>query len=104
MNDYVVSPQARQDIIGITDYIAADSLGAAFRLRDRLFAAFDRLARRPNMGHVRDDLVAREFGVRFWPVGAYLVIYRSSEGTVQIVRVLSGFRDIGAVLGGSEAI
>jgi toxin ParE1/3/4 len=73
---YLISPQARQDLFEISDYIADDNLDAALRLRDRLFAAFGRLATRPGLGHVRGDLVPAEFGVRFWPVGSYLVIYR----------------------------
>ena len=99
MIGYVVSPLARQDILEITDYIAADNLDAAVRLRDRLFAAFAGLAKRPGLGHARDDLVSREAGVRFRPVGAYLVIYRPTGRTVQIVRVLSGYRDIATILG-----
>jgi plasmid stabilization system protein ParE len=95
---YLVSPQARQDLFEITDYIANDNLDAALRLRDRLFAAFDRLAKRPGLGHVRTDLVPAEFGVRFWSVGTYLIIYRPAEPVIQIVRVLSGYRDIATVL------
>ncbi len=99
MTGYVVSPRAKQDILDITDYIAADNFNAALRLRDRLFTAFDRLAERPALGHVRDDLISRTSGVRFWPVGTYLVIYRPAEWTIQIVRVLSGYRDVRAILG-----
>ena len=36
--------------------------------------------------------------MRFWPVDSYLVIYRQTSGEVQIVRVLSGYRDIAAIL------
>lgn len=43
MTGYILSPLARQDIIEIIDYIAADNLAAALRLRDRLFIAFDLL-------------------------------------------------------------
>ncbi|MBW4090781.1 MAG: type II toxin-antitoxin system RelE/ParE family toxin [Proteobacteria bacterium] len=99
MTGYRLSPEARRDILDITDYVAADNVDAALRLRDRLFAAFDRLARRPGLGHVRDDLIARTAGVRFWPVGVYLVIYRPLEATIGIVRVLSGYRDLAAILG-----
>lgn len=102
MTGYVVSPLARQDIIEITDYVAADNLSAALRLRDRLFAAFDLVGKRPSLGHVRDDLISREAGVRFWPVGTYLVVYRPTSETVQIVRVLSGYRDIATILGQSS--
>jgi plasmid stabilization system protein ParE len=95
---YVVSPQARQDLIDITDYIAADSLSAALKLRDRLFEAFGQLAEQPGIGHVRDDLIARKAGVKFWPVGSYLVVYRAKQPTIQVVRVLSGYWDISAIL------
>lgn len=78
--------------------MAVDNLSAAYRLRDRMFAAFDRLADQPGLGHVRDHLIGRAVGVRFWPVGSYLVIYWQTSGEVQIVRVLSGYRDIAAIL------
>jgi hypothetical protein len=32
-----------------------------------------------------------------WPVHSYLVIYRPEIQPLQIVRVLSGYRDIGAL-------
>jgi len=95
---YVVSPQARQDLIEIAEYVADVDLDAAFRLRDRLFAAFALLAARPGLGHVRDDLAPSRLRVRFWPVGRYLVIYRQAGAAIQIVRVLSAYRDIAALL------
>lgn len=98
MTSYGLSPDARQDLIDIVEYIADDNLSAAYRLRDRLFAAFDLLAERPGLGHVRDDLIPRESRVRFWAVGTYLVIYRPIGDAIQIVRVLSGYRDIAAIL------
>lgn len=102
MTGYILSPLARQDIIEIIDYIAADNLAAALRLRDRLFIAFDLLDKQPGLGHVRDDLISRKSGVRFWPVGTYLVVYRPISDTVQIVRVLSGYRDLANILGPSS--
>jgi plasmid stabilization system protein ParE len=95
---YVVSPQARQDLFDILDYVADRDTAAATRLRERLFASFDRLARRPQLGHARTDLAPAEFCVRFWPVGRYLVIYRPASMQIQIVRVLSAYRDVAAIL------
>jgi hypothetical protein len=43
VNGYVMSPQARQNILDIMSSMAADDLEAAHRLRDRLFEAFNRL-------------------------------------------------------------
>jgi plasmid stabilization system protein ParE len=75
MAAYVLSPDALEDLQAIWDYIAMDNITAADKLEDEFFAAFERLARRPRMGHTRSDLTQRD--VRFWPVGSYLIVYRS---------------------------
>jgi len=55
----------------------------------------DKLAENPMMGHVR-DLTNKP--VRFWPFKwHYLVIYKDCD-PIEIVRVLSGYRDIASVL------
>ena len=72
--------------------IAKDSLDAADNWIARLFDAFDALAHMPLMGHTRKDLT--NLPVRFWPVGAYLIIYRVQSGHVEIVAVTQGSRDI----------
>ena len=48
------------------------------------------------MGHKREDLT--RYPVLFWPVGAYLVIYRPERGPIEIVAVTQGSRDIPAFL------
>ena len=98
MSLYWLSRAAGQDLLEIIDYIAGSNLDAAFRMRDRLEVAFARLAARPGLGHIRNDLVAPGMEVRFWPVGRYLVIYRSAQDGIVIVRVLSGYRDVAAIL------
>lgn len=98
MSRYVVAAQARRDILDIIAFIAADNPVAASRLRERLAVAFGQLADQPLLGHVRDDLVSRSLGVRFWPVGTYLVVYRVRSPSIEVARVLSGRRDISAVL------
>ena len=97
MTDYTVSPAALRDILKIVAYIEKRNSSAAYRLRDRFFETFGKLAKRPRIGHTRDDLVAREVGVLFWPVGTYLIIYRVAGQGIEIVRVLSGYRDIAAI-------
>jgi plasmid stabilization system protein ParE len=99
VNAGVFSPAASKDLLEIVDYIAERNPDAAERLRDRFLAAVEMLARRPGLGHSRHDFVARVLNVRFWPVGRYLIIYRSAVSGIQVVRVLSGYRNIAAVLG-----
>ena len=93
---YVLSPEALEDLQNIWDFVASDSVNAASKLQDRLFDAFESLARFPGQGHTRTDLTSRS--VRFWPVGAYLVAYRLHRDMLQIVAVLHGARDVAVVL------
>jgi hypothetical protein len=48
------------------------------------------------MSHKREDLTT--YPVLFWPVGAYLIIYRITSGPLEIVAVTQGARDIPAFL------
>lgn len=82
----------------IWDYIAADSADAADKWIAKLFDAFETIARMPGIGHKREDLT--QYAVLFWPVGAYLIIYRVEQQSrrVEIVAVTQGSRDIPAFL------
>jgi plasmid stabilization system protein ParE len=50
----------------------------------------------PGMGHRRNELASKELFV--WPVGQYLIIYRPDTDPLEIVRVVSGYRDLAALL------
>ncbi len=96
MPAYVLSPDALQDLQDIWDYVALDNINAADRLEDEFFDAFEKLARRPRMGHTRRDLTERD--VRFWPTSSYLIVYREHLKALQILAVLHGARDIPEVM------
>ena len=98
MSDFVLAPAARDDLVEIWDYyaITIDNVDVGDRIRDELFAAFGKLAKTPDMGHYRNDLVAEP--LRFWRVREYLVIYRGEKQPLEIVRVLHGKRDVKALL------
>jgi plasmid stabilization system protein ParE len=96
MAKYVLSEDADRDLDGIWDYIAEDNIDAADQWIGRLFEAFDAIGNTPGMGHKREDLTA--YPVLFWPVGAYLVIYRATSRLIEIVAVTQGARDIPAFL------
>ena len=89
---YVLSPAAEQDIEELITYIATENTQAAYDFVDALYDSFEKLAEHPFMGHVREDLTPHP--VRFWTFKwHYLVIYNPIQ-PLEIVRVLSGFRDI----------
>jgi plasmid stabilization system protein ParE len=56
MTSYILAPEAVQDLKDIWDYIAAENVSVADRMIDTLFAAFERLAAMPGLGHTREDL------------------------------------------------
>ena len=96
MTSYILGPEALQDLHDLWDYIAGENLDAADRVIDTLFAAFERLAVMPGLGHTREDLTDQP--LRFWTVGAYLVIYRAERTPLEIVAVTRGGRDIPRLL------
>ena len=87
-------PEARADLHQIWDYIAEDDVEAATRLVDLVEEKCTLLARSPDIGRVRDELAP---GLRSFPVGRYAIFYRRAKGGIEIVRVLSGWRDIPAL-------
>ena len=92
MSGYVLSADADVDLDQIWEYIAAENIEAADRWIGKLFDAFEALEQTPGMGHKREDLTV--YAVLFWPVGAYLIIYRAHRRPIEIVAVTQGSRDI----------
>ncbi|OFV88814.1 MAG: hypothetical protein A3J75_06715 [Acidobacteria bacterium RBG_16_68_9] len=87
-------PEARADLHQIWDYIAEDDVEAATRLVDLVEERCTLLVRSPDIGRVRDELAP---GLRSFPVGKYVIFYRRAKGGIEIVRVLSAWRDIPAL-------
>lgn len=75
MSGYVFGAEVERDLDEIWEYIASDDLDAADRWIGKLYDAFEALGQTPGMGHRREDLTP--YPLLFWPVGAYLVIYRA---------------------------
>jgi plasmid stabilization system protein ParE len=61
---FVLTPEARADLIEIWNYIAEDSIDNADKALARLYDAFTRLGRTPGLGHHREDLADSRH--RFW--------------------------------------
>ncbi len=93
----VLSVVAEQDIDEIITYLAQENSVVAQTFLDALFDAMDNLAEYPELGHLREDLTDRP--VKFWPFKwHYLIVYKPTY-PIEIVRVLSGFRDIVSLIG-----
>lgn len=95
MPRWIISPSAAADIEEIADYIADDDPTAAVHVVEDLLAAIELLASRPGIGHRRDDLTDQS--LLTWPVHKLVVIYRSAETHIEIVAIVSGYRDMTAL-------
>jgi antitoxin ParD1/3/4/toxin ParE1/3/4 len=97
MSEFILSPAARLDLIEIWDFIAQDNIDAADRVRDEMLEAMAMLAAEPGLGHYRKDLADEP--LRFWRVYSYLIIYRPESRPLEIVRVLTAYRNVKELLG-----
>ena len=87
-----ILPAAQADLIDIGDYIALDNperaLSFIAEIEELIFA---QIAIRPNSFPLRADLAA---DLRVARHRRYLVFFTYESGSIQIVRVLHGARDI----------
>ena len=81
MNNGAGVVQARRALV----WVPAD------RMLDRLQAAMATLSENPKIGPARPDLAA---GLRYFPVGRYVLLYREIPGGVEIVRCVHGARNL----------
>lgn len=83
------SEALRQDLIDIWLYVARDHVGAADALLDSFEDTIDLLGTTPHIGKPEHDLLP---DLRSMSVGNYLLYYRVTGGTVELLRVIHGAR------------
>jgi plasmid stabilization system protein ParE len=101
MSGFVLHPQAYRDLEEIWEYIAADNLDAADRIREEIYEAIQSLAPFPYVGHSRPDLTTRP--LRFQSMRDYVIAYSPDEKPIAVIAVLHGRRNprvIAAILRG----
>ena len=77
MSEFVLHPAACKDLEEIWEYIAADSLDAADRIREEIYESIQSLVPFPHVGHSRPDLTIRP--LRFQVVRDYVIAYAPDE-------------------------
>ncbi len=98
MTSFLLTEAADADLDEIWAYVAnSTSPEAADRLEDALYEAFRRLARTPQIGHVRADLAPER--VAFYTVHNIMIAFLPATRPLQVVRVLHAARDIRPLLG-----
>ncbi len=93
MKPYHFTPQARSDLLEITDYLL-DNSGAdrAESIVGVIREAIEKVAETPGIGHKREDLTDED--VRFWTVCKYYVVYRPDTNPLEVIAIISGWRDV----------
>src|SRR6202789_936217 len=93
-----VAPEAEAELYNIWYYVAKESgsVEIADRLIDSITERFYLLPCHPHVGRHRDEGLRP--GLRSFPVGEYVILYRVEELDVLILHVFRGSRDIEALL------
>ncbi len=91
MNRLVLTPKAIADLDDIGGYIEVRSPAGARRTIERLAAVSRLLRDNPNIGVRRDDVAE---GLRSFPTGQYLILYRALGDGVEVVRYVHGARNL----------
>jgi toxin ParE1/3/4 len=82
----LVSPQAQQDIAGILRYTGKTwGRNQLLIYRGKLDEAVKTIGHNPNLGHARPELPETH---RLYFVGSHVVVYRTQDHTISVVRVL----------------
>jgi toxin ParE1/3/4 len=84
--------RANRDLHDIWAFVARDNPRAADDLIRRLNGSLTALSSNPHMGRPRTDLLE---GLKSFPNGRYVIFFRHDTKTLTLVRVLSGYRELG---------
>jgi len=91
MADVICTPAAARDLVAITDWIAENNLEAALKFYDEVDRILILTSKYPHMGQAVEHL---QPGLRRHVLGNYLLFYRFTNDTIELIRVLHGSRDI----------
>jgi len=100
MSRYLITLPAKQDLREINNYLTRFSPVAVRQINEKIKQQFKRLADFPNMGQSCNQLSE---GLRRFPIEDYLIFYRPISNGVEIVRVVSGYRNIEAIFADQES-
>lgn len=99
MARYLINVLASQDLNEIAEYFQVHNVRAG----DKLFQTFDKKCKQlvsfPNSGKSYEDIYPNLKGI---PLDGYIIFYRIIEDGIEILRVISGRRDLPSIFQGLE--
>ena len=94
MTQYIIAPDAARDLEELSTYYAVHNIEAGEKLLDEFEAKCKYLVSFPNIGKSYRSIRADLRGISF---SGYIIFYRISESIIEILRVVSGSRDLEAL-------
>ena len=91
----VRSARAKEDLIELWSYIAADNPTAADHVLDTINENLRMLAGNPRLGPARPDIAE---GLRLFPIRRYVILYRELPDGIEVVRVVHGMRRLSGLV------
>ncbi|KAF3887824.1 MULTISPECIES: type II toxin-antitoxin system RelE/ParE family toxin [Nostocales] len=91
MKQHIISPAANQDLEEIIDYFTSRNIDTGEHFIDEFNKKCKNLANFPNMGRSYANIKDYLRGV---PLNGYIILYRVTDNGIEILRVVSGYRDL----------
>jgi toxin ParE1/3/4 len=91
MKRHIISQPAIKDLEQIIDYFSNRNIEAGERFINEFEKKCKNLANFPNMGRSYDDVKP---SLRGLPLAGYIIFYRIVNDGIEIIRVVSGYRDL----------
>ena len=99
MPNFVLAPDAIEDLDQIWNYIGRDSVENAERVEQAILRSCHNISKSPLAGFQRPEITT--LNVRFWIVpeyARYLIVYRPDTKPLQVLRVLGPGQDVATQL------
>lgn len=91
MKRRIISQLAIKDLEEIVDYLSIENIETGEKFIDEFEKKCLYLAKFPNVGRRYDDIKP---SLRGLPLAGYIIFYRIVKDRVEIIRVVSGYRDL----------
>lgn len=91
MSQYIISKPASRDLQAISDYFAVENINAGDHLLQAFNQRCQQLVSFPGIGRQYENLHP---GLRGLPLDGYIIFYVIASDGIEIVRVVSGRRNL----------
>jgi len=91
MKRYLINVLASQDINEIADYFTANNIEAGEAFFENFARRCQQLVNFPNLGRTYAEI---RHDLRGLPLDGYIILYRILDDGIEILRVVSGRRDL----------